>query len=153
MLLVLTKGNSEDFPCLYHPINAQSAHTLHCLGKKLSLRVRAFFISLIFLSLLVYLSASFLVCSQLFGEDEDAASQTELDAAQAQGENAKEIEALRREAMAFGAVRKALRVEGATSGEEAAKLAFSKVEDVVHLHSIVFIDVMSFEFRSFIPTF
>lgn len=63
---------------------------------------------------------------QLFGEDEDAAAQTELDNTQAQGENAKEIEALRREALAFGAVRKALREEDGDA-EEAARLAFNKV--------------------------
>ncbi|KAJ7087251.1 hypothetical protein B0H15DRAFT_843243 [Mycena belliarum] len=68
-------------------------------------------------------SKSYLM-GQLFGEDEDAVG--ELDEAEKQGENAQEIATLRREALAFQAVRKALR-SSAASG--AAKLVFQKVFD------------------------
>ncbi|KAI0317545.1 hypothetical protein OF83DRAFT_1283338 [Amylostereum chailletii] len=61
--------------------------------------------------------------SQLFGEDEDSAG--ELDDALKQGENAQEIDTLRKEAQAFKAVREALRSTG--QSEDAAKLAFQKV--------------------------
>ncbi|KAK2467920.1 hypothetical protein APHAL10511_000215 [Amanita phalloides] len=66
-------------------------------------------------------SKSYLL-GQLFGEDEDAVG--ELDAAEQQGENANEIAALRKEALAFRAVRKSLL--SPTNGE-AAKTVFQKV--------------------------
>ncbi|KAF9531343.1 hypothetical protein CPB83DRAFT_848881 [Crepidotus variabilis] len=59
---------------------------------------------------------------QLFGEDEDATG--ELDDAEKQGENAQEIETLRKEAQAFKTVRDAIRNKKAS---DAAKLAFQKV--------------------------
>jgi ubiquitin-like 1-activating enzyme E1 B len=82
---------------------------------------------------------------QLFGEDEDAVG--ELDEAEKRGENgapqpthtmrslanaffgasiAQEIATLRKEALAFQAVRSALRSKGANEGD-AAKLVFQKV--------------------------
>ncbi|KAF8185021.1 hypothetical protein K438DRAFT_1723883 [Mycena galopus ATCC 62051] len=66
-------------------------------------------------------SKSYLM-GQLFGEDEDAVG--ELDEAEKQGENAQEIETLRREAQAFHAVRTALR---SSTASDAAKLVFQKV--------------------------
>ncbi|KAJ6460974.1 hypothetical protein C8R45DRAFT_912447 [Mycena sanguinolenta] len=66
-------------------------------------------------------SKSYLM-GQLFGEDEDAVG--ELDEAEKQGENAQEIETLRREAQAFRAVREALR---SSTSSDAAKLVFQKV--------------------------
>ncbi|KAF8550035.1 hypothetical protein OG21DRAFT_1488092 [Imleria badia] len=60
---------------------------------------------------------------QLFGEDED--SGTELDEAEKQGENAQEIAALRKEALAYKAVRNALRSPHTT--DDAAKTVFEKV--------------------------
>ncbi|KAF7327636.1 Ubiquitin-like modifier activating enzyme 2 [Mycena kentingensis (nom. inval.)] len=59
---------------------------------------------------------------QLFGEDEDAVG--ELDEAEKQGENAQEIATLRKEALAFNAVREALRSPDAS---QAAKKVFEKV--------------------------
>ncbi|KAF8960670.1 hypothetical protein BDZ97DRAFT_1833068 [Flammula alnicola] len=67
-------------------------------------------------------SKSYLM-GQLFGEDEDATG--ELDDAEKQGENAQEIETLRKEAQAFKTVRNALR--SSTDNLDAAKLAFQKV--------------------------
>ncbi|KAH9896598.1 hypothetical protein C8Q73DRAFT_416350 [Cubamyces lactineus] len=74
---------------------------------------------------------------QLFGEDEDSGS--ELDEAEKQGENATEIAALRKEALAFKAVRDALRsatADGSSSG--AAKMVFNKVfhSDILNLLSM-----------------
>ncbi|KAI0327705.1 hypothetical protein GY45DRAFT_1327242 [Cubamyces sp. BRFM 1775] len=74
---------------------------------------------------------------QLFGEDEDSGS--ELDEAEKQGENATEIAALRKEALAFKAVRDALRsaaADGSPSG--AAKMVFDKVfhSDILNLLSM-----------------
>ncbi|KAJ7052620.1 hypothetical protein C8F01DRAFT_1332728 [Mycena amicta] len=66
-------------------------------------------------------SKSYLM-GQLFGEDEDAVG--ELDEAEKQGENAQEIATLRKEALAFNAVREALRSPKAS---EAAKRVFHKV--------------------------
>ncbi|KAJ7856758.1 hypothetical protein B0H14DRAFT_2507719 [Mycena olivaceomarginata] len=66
-------------------------------------------------------SKSYLM-GQLFGEDEDAVG--ELDEAEKQGENAQEIDTLRREAKAFNAVRQALR---SSTASDAAKLVFQKV--------------------------
>ncbi|KAH9855584.1 hypothetical protein C2E23DRAFT_813898 [Lenzites betulinus] len=75
---------------------------------------------------------------QLFGEDEDAGG--ELDEAEKQGENANEIAALRKEALAFKAVRSALRSpsSGENSSSSAAKLVFDKVfhADVLNLLSM-----------------
>ncbi|KAF7312326.1 Ubiquitin-like modifier activating enzyme 2 [Mycena indigotica] len=68
-------------------------------------------------------SKSYLM-GQLFGEDEDAVG--ELDEAEKQGENAQEIATLRREALAFNAVREALRSPQAT---KAAQKVFEKVFD------------------------
>ncbi|KAF8650727.1 hypothetical protein AX16_005100 [Volvariella volvacea WC 439] len=68
-------------------------------------------------------SKSYLM-GQLFGEDEDAGA--ELDEAEKQGENAQEIAALRKEALAFQAVRRALRFSGQN---DAAKMVFQKVFD------------------------
>ncbi|PFH51632.1 hypothetical protein AMATHDRAFT_74813 [Amanita thiersii Skay4041] len=63
---------------------------------------------------------------QLFGEDENAVG--ELDAAEQQGENAHEIAALRKEALAFQAVRQVLRSSPKNSdGNEAAISVFQKV--------------------------
>ncbi|KAK1230948.1 E1 ubiquitin-activating protein uba2 [Marasmius sp. AFHP31] len=62
---------------------------------------------------------------QLFGEDEDAGS--ELDDAEKQGENAQEIATLRKEALAFQAVRQALR--SPNSKDTAAKMVFQKIFD------------------------
>ncbi|KIJ48982.1 hypothetical protein M422DRAFT_28286 [Sphaerobolus stellatus SS14] len=59
---------------------------------------------------------------QLFGEDEE--DQGELDEAEKQGENAKEIENLRREAQAFKTVRKLIRTPGES---DAARQVFEKV--------------------------
>ncbi|KAI0368576.1 hypothetical protein BV20DRAFT_969185 [Pilatotrama ljubarskyi] len=75
---------------------------------------------------------------QLFGEDEDSGS--ELDEAEKQGENAKEIAALRKEAQAFKAVRAALRAAPAeqASSSSAAKIVFNKVfhADILNLLSM-----------------
>ncbi|KAI0763975.1 hypothetical protein BD413DRAFT_606430 [Trametes elegans] len=75
---------------------------------------------------------------QLFGEDE-ADSGQELDEAEKQGENAKEIAALRKEAQAFRAVRAALRSTAADgSSSSAAKMVFDKVyhKDILNLLSM-----------------
>ncbi|KAF5339556.1 hypothetical protein D9611_011489 [Ephemerocybe angulata] len=68
-------------------------------------------------------SKSYLM-GQLFGEDEDADAGGELDAAEKEGENAQEIDALRKEATAFKAVRDALR---SPTNQDAAHLVFQKV--------------------------
>ncbi|EIW75894.1 hypothetical protein CONPUDRAFT_139860 [Coniophora puteana RWD-64-598 SS2] len=70
---------------------------------------------------------------QLFGEDEDG---SELDEAEKHGENAQEIATLRKEALAYKAVRKALR-SPATSAD-AARMAFQKVfnTDILNLLSM-----------------
>ncbi|KAG9311178.1 hypothetical protein JVU11DRAFT_8248 [Chiua virens] len=60
---------------------------------------------------------------QLFGEEEDGGA--ELDEAEKQGENAQEIAALRKEALAYKAVRKAL--HSAETTDDAAKTVFQKV--------------------------
>jgi ubiquitin-like 1-activating enzyme E1 B len=60
---------------------------------------------------------------QLFGEDEDGAN--ELDEAEKQGENAEEIATLRKEALAYKAVRSALR--SAQTTEDVAQRVFKKV--------------------------
>ncbi|CDO73925.1 hypothetical protein BN946_scf185016.g82 [Trametes cinnabarina] len=74
----------------------------------------------------------------LFGEEEDSGS--ELDEAEKQGENAKEIAALRKEAQAFKAVRAALRSAPAdeASSSGAAKMVFNKVfhADILNLLSM-----------------
>lgn len=74
--------------------------------------------------------------SQLFGEDEDASGEGELNEALQQGENAEEIATLRKEAQAFKRVRTALRLPN--NDEEAAKLAFEKVyhSDILNLLSM-----------------
>ncbi|KAF8347457.1 hypothetical protein F5887DRAFT_1060776 [Amanita rubescens] len=66
-------------------------------------------------------SKSYLL-GQLFGEDEDAVG--ELDAAEQQGENATEIAALRKEALAFQTVRQAL---NSPTNTDAARTVFQKV--------------------------
>lgn len=66
-------------------------------------------------------SKSYLL-GQLFGEDEDAVG--ELDAAEQQGENANEIAALRKEALAFKVVRNALL---GPNSQDAARMVFQKV--------------------------
>lgn len=73
---------------------------------------------------------------QLFGEEED--SGFELDEAEKQGENANEIAALRKEALAFKAVRSALRTPQEPSGSDAAKMVFEKVfhSDILNLLSM-----------------
>ncbi|KAG5342178.1 hypothetical protein C0989_004915 [Termitomyces sp. Mn162] len=62
---------------------------------------------------------------KLFGEDEDAIG--ELDAAEQEGENAREIATLRQEAQAFNNVRAALRSTSPDICQHAAKHAFQKV--------------------------
>ncbi|KXN89035.1 Ubiquitin-activating enzyme E1-like protein [Leucoagaricus sp. SymC.cos] len=69
-------------------------------------------------------SKSYLM-GQLFGEDEDAVG--ELDEAEKQGENAQEIETLRKEAQAFKAVRQALRTPSPNGSSDVAKTVFDKV--------------------------
>ncbi|KAI6038560.1 hypothetical protein EDC04DRAFT_1953498 [Pisolithus marmoratus] len=71
---------------------------------------------------------------QLFGEDEDGTA--ELDDAEKQGENAQEIAALRKEALAYKAVRQALRTAGTV--DDAAKTVFQKVfhNDILNLLSM-----------------
>ena len=64
---------------MHHPINANSANTLHCLGKKLSPAVS--FTPPPF----IYFTAFIKLARQLFGEDEDSID--ELDDAEKQGEN------------------------------------------------------------------
>jgi hypothetical protein len=126
---------------MHHPINANSANTLHCLGKKLSVAVSFTPPSFI------YFAAFNEPTRQLFGEDED--STDELDEAEKQGENgesffpcsvpilsfgrsprhlspAQEIENLRKEAQAFKSVRAALRSRNTSS--RAAKMVFQKVQ-------------------------
>ncbi|KAF8514983.1 hypothetical protein JB92DRAFT_2718341 [Gautieria morchelliformis] len=72
---------------------------------------------------------------QLFGEDED--DREELDEAEKQGENAAEIQNLRREAQAFTAVRALLR-SGCQDGETSAARPLSQVftDDVHNLLSM-----------------
>ncbi|KAH7908705.1 hypothetical protein BJ138DRAFT_1103289 [Hygrophoropsis aurantiaca] len=71
---------------------------------------------------------------QLFGEDEDGGA--ELDEAEKQGENAQEIAALRKEALAYKAVRSILR--SASSTEDAPRMIFQKVfqSDILNLLSM-----------------
>lgn len=71
---------------------------------------------------------------QLFGEDEDGGA--ELNEAEKQGENAQEIATLRKEALAYKTVRKALRSVETT--EDAAKTVFQKVfhTDILNLLSM-----------------
>jgi ubiquitin-like 1-activating enzyme E1 B len=71
---------------------------------------------------------------QLFGEDEDGTD--ELDEAEKQGENAEEIAALRKEALAYKAVRSALRSTQTT--EDVAQRVFTKVfhSDILNLLSM-----------------
>ncbi|KAH8103415.1 hypothetical protein BXZ70DRAFT_1055295 [Cristinia sonorae] len=73
---------------------------------------------------------------QLFGEDEDAGG--ELDEAEKQGENAQEIATLRKEAVAFKAVRAALRAPAEMTSSDAAKIVFAKVfrSDIENLLSM-----------------
>ncbi|KAF8437709.1 hypothetical protein L210DRAFT_3613153 [Boletus edulis BED1] len=72
---------------------------------------------------------------QLFGEDEDGS--TELDAAEKQGENAQEIAALRKEALAYKAVRTVLRSQQTT--DDAAKTVFEKVFDADMIKNLFFV--------------
>ncbi|KAJ3508390.1 hypothetical protein NLJ89_g5779 [Agrocybe chaxingu] len=78
-------------------------------------------------------SKSYLM-GQLFGEDEDATG--ELDDAEKHGENAQEIDTLRKEVQAFKTVRTALR--SSNHNEDAAKLVFQKVfnSDIKNLLSM-----------------
>ncbi|OAX41827.1 hypothetical protein K503DRAFT_790531 [Rhizopogon vinicolor AM-OR11-026] len=71
---------------------------------------------------------------QLFGEDEDGTN--ELDEAEKQGENAEEVAALRKEALAYKAVRSALR--SAQTAEDIAQRVFKKVfhSDILNLLSM-----------------
>ncbi|KAF9462539.1 hypothetical protein BDZ94DRAFT_1282986 [Collybia nuda] len=69
-------------------------------------------------------SKSYLL-GQLFGEDEDAGG--ELDEAEQQGENEQEIATLRKEALAFQAVRTALRSPSEDANKNAARMVFEKV--------------------------
>ncbi|KAH7923312.1 hypothetical protein BV22DRAFT_1196801 [Leucogyrophana mollusca] len=71
---------------------------------------------------------------QLFGEDEDGSA--ELDEAEKQGENSQEIATLRKEAMAYKAVRHALRSAEAT--EDVPRMVFQKVfhSDILNLLSM-----------------
>ncbi|KAG6333441.1 hypothetical protein ID866_5643 [Astraeus odoratus] len=71
---------------------------------------------------------------QLFGEDENGGA--ELDEAEKQGENAQEIAALRKEALAYKAVRNSLR--SAATTDDAAKTVFRKVfhNDILNLLSM-----------------
>ncbi|KAL4063733.1 hypothetical protein J3A83DRAFT_4104531 [Scleroderma citrinum] len=71
---------------------------------------------------------------QLFGEDEDSGA--ELDEAEKQGENAQEIATLRKEALAYKTVRKALR--SVETADDAAKTIFRKVfhTDILNLLSM-----------------
>ncbi|KZT02787.1 uncharacterized protein LAESUDRAFT_729747 [Laetiporus sulphureus 93-53] len=74
---------------------------------------------------------------QLIGEDEDAGD--ELDEAERQGENAQEIAALRKEALAFKIVRDAVhRPSKDEESSSAAKLVFQKVfhSDILNLLSM-----------------
>ncbi|KAF8836558.1 hypothetical protein BDN67DRAFT_1014595 [Paxillus ammoniavirescens] len=71
---------------------------------------------------------------QLFGENDEGGS--ELDEAEKQGENAQEIAALRKEALAYNAVRNSLR--SAETTDDAAKTVFHKVfnTDILNLLSM-----------------
>ncbi|KAI0070738.1 hypothetical protein K474DRAFT_1669734 [Panus rudis PR-1116 ss-1] len=73
---------------------------------------------------------------QLFGEEEDTGG--ELDEAEKQGENAQEIAALRKEALAFKVVRAALRSTAESEGPSPAKVVFDKVfkSDILNLLSM-----------------
>ncbi|KAF9810471.1 hypothetical protein IEO21_06901 [Rhodonia placenta] len=73
---------------------------------------------------------------QLFGEDENAGG--ELDEAEKQGENAQEIATLRKEALAFKAVRAALRTPHEDGSSSAARIVFQKVfhSDILNLLSM-----------------
>ncbi|KAI0794797.1 hypothetical protein C8Q75DRAFT_747457 [Abortiporus biennis] len=74
---------------------------------------------------------------QLFGEDEESGG--ELDEAEKQGENAQEIATLRKEALAFKAVRSALRTPPKSeNASDASKMAFEKVyrNDILNLLSM-----------------
>lgn len=120
---------TEVFSSLHDSVDPQSADTLHCLEQELPHGVSHVPVMRLFFHLHF---------RQLFGEDEDATG--ELDEAEKQGENgmlilmrpetclipdpAQEIDTLRKEALAFHAVRTALR---SPSGTDAAKMVFQKV--------------------------
>ncbi|EKM77587.1 hypothetical protein AGABI1DRAFT_77081 [Agaricus bisporus var. burnettii JB137-S8] len=107
----LLKDRSECFDCVPKPtpktfpvctIRSTPSQPIHC----------------------IVWSKSYLM-GQLFGEDEDATG--ELDEAEKQGENANEIETLRKEAQAFKAVRRDLRTPSPNGSTDVAKAVFDKV--------------------------
>jgi hypothetical protein len=126
MLRLHGKAHSEDFPGLHYSIHSEPTDTLHCLGKELSNPVsRAGLAS----------HRAQRPRSQLFGEEEE--DETDLDNALSAGENAAEIDSLRKQARAFKTIRQALR-DPATPTEEIAKKSFQKVfnEDIKTLLSM-----------------
>lgn len=93
---------------MHDPVDALDADALHCVGQELALPVRLHDLP-----------------RQLFGEDDDAGD-AELDEAARSGENAAEIENLRREAHQM----RTLRAELMDTPAEAAQKIFDKVYDV-----------------------
>ncbi|KAF9450853.1 hypothetical protein P691DRAFT_664436 [Macrolepiota fuliginosa MF-IS2] len=118
----LLKDRTECFDCVPKPtpktfpvctIRSTPSQPIHCIvWSKSYLMGQRLFPDVVFLS-------------QLFGEDEDAVG--ELDEAEKQGENAQEIETLRKEAQAFRAVRLALRTPSPNGSSDVAKAVFDKV--------------------------
>lgn len=92
---------------MHYPLDAERAYPLHCVGQELPPWVGA--------------GGCPADVRKLFGEDDEAGDEAELDAAKASGENADEIDNLKQEAAAFRKVRKLL------SEEDGPQRVFRKV--------------------------
>lgn len=78
MFRLCYQADSQDLPSLYYSLDALTADSLYCLGQKLPLIVRRFGVQ----------SSRLLTSNrQLFGEDEDALGEDELNEALQRGEN------------------------------------------------------------------
>lgn len=127
---------------MHHPVDPFPADSLYSLGEELPDAVCPHS-SPTLLTLRVCRGTLLCAYSQLFGEDENAGG--ELDEAEKQGENgrlrnaqrqprvaecipiAQEIATLRKEALAFKAVRAALRTPHEDGSSSAARIVFQKV--------------------------
>lgn len=111
MLRLCSQTNTQNIPCVHHPFNPVPTYSLHSLGEKLSVAVSfpfrlanrcqgnlaatpVYLLICLFIDMLLPVTIPLykftnpkgpsLLCSQLFGEDEDS---EELDEAEKQGEN------------------------------------------------------------------
>ncbi|KAJ9107650.1 hypothetical protein QFC21_001110 [Naganishia friedmannii] len=130
MLRLYGQARSKDFSGVYDPCYTFRADSLHRMGKELSLwvykRARVN-------EIWSYADSFPVVCrSKLFGEDDEDSDETELEKAKADGEDANEIDNLKKEAAAFREVRQKM------SEIDGARRVFEKVfsEDIKRLLSM-----------------